>query len=152
MKTRAHGVPAIRLLLRELSAELSQLNHRVGATAGLKDGDLACLDLLVRRGPMSPTALARAMHLHPATMTGMIDRLEGDGWVERERSPTDRRAVHIRLVPGRLRELLGLYGGMNGAIDAIAQSYDPAQLAVIGDFLMRLVEAGKTANADLTGR
>lgn len=150
MKTRVQNAAAVRLLLRELSAELGQLNHRVGARAGLKDGDLACLDLLGREGPMSPTALARAMQVHPATMTGVIDRLEGDGWVLRERDPADRRAVQIRIVPGRVRDMMGLYGGMNGAIDRIAQSYDAAQLAVIGDFLVRLVDAGKAANADLT--
>jgi DNA-binding MarR family transcriptional regulator len=149
MKTRAQGAAAIRLLLRELSAELGQLNHRVGARAGLKDGDLACLDLLARGGPMSPTALARAMQLHAATMTGVLDRLESDGWVLRERDPNDRRAVQIRIVPNRVREMMGLYGGMNGDIDAIAQSYDAAQLATIADFLMRLIEAGKAANADL---
>jgi hypothetical protein len=98
---------------------------------------------------MSPTALARAMQLHPATMTGVIDRLEGDGWVLRERDPADRRAVQVRIVPGRVRDMMGLYGGMNGAVDAIAQSYDAAQLEVINDFLARLVEAGKAANADL---
>jgi predicted ArsR family transcriptional regulator len=121
----------------------------VGTKAGLKDGDLACLDFLGRQGPMSPTALARAMQLHPATMTGVIDRLEGDGWVLRERDPADRRAVQVRIVRGRVRDMMGLYGGMNGAIDAIAQSYDAAQLEVISDFLARLVDAGKAANADL---
>jgi len=139
----------MRLLLRELSAELGQLNHRVGTRTGLKDGDLACLDLLAREGPMSPTALARAMQVHAATMTGVLDRLESDGWVLRERDPNDRRAVQIRIVPNRVREMMGLYGGMNGDIDAIARSYDAAQLETIADFLTRLIEAGKTANANL---
>src|SRR5882724_4593523 len=125
MKSRAQTAAAVRLLLRELSAELGQLNHRVGGRSGLKDGDLACLDLLGRDGPLSPTALARAAQLHPATMTGVLDRLEADGWVVRDRDPADRRAVLVRIVPGRVREMMGLYGGMNGAIDRIAQSYDP---------------------------
>ena len=149
MKTRGTSVAAVRLQMRELSAQLGQLNHRVGAKSKLRDGDLACLDVLARHGPLSPSALARSMQVHPATMTGMLDRLETEGWIARERDPADRRAVLLRAVPGRVREMMGLYGGMNGAIDRIAAAYSPEQLAVITDFLDRLIAAGKTANEEL---
>jgi DNA-binding MarR family transcriptional regulator len=147
MKTRDQPSPAaVRLLLRELSGQLAQLNHRVGSHAKLKDGDLASLDILARQGPMGPTELARAMHLHPATMTGVLDRLESDGWIVRERDSVDRRAVRVRAVGGRVRELMELYAGMNGAIERIAESYDAAELAVIAGFLSRIIEAGRGAN------
>ena len=79
--------------------QLSLLNLHVGAHLDLKDVDLNCLDLLASHGPLSPTALARRAGLHPATMTGILDRLERGGWVARERDPSDRRAV----VPGLQR-------------------------------------------------
>jgi DNA-binding MarR family transcriptional regulator len=135
--------------MRELGAELGQLGHRVGTRTGLRDGDLATLDLLGREGPLSPTALARAMQVHPATMTGVLDRLEQQGWVQRERDPTDRRAVLIHPVAARAREMMGHYAGMNGAIERIAASYSPAELAVIADFLSRLIEAGRGENETL---
>jgi DNA-binding MarR family transcriptional regulator len=149
MGSRAKNAAAVRQLLRELSAQLSQLNHRVGARARLKDGDLACLDFVARKGPLSPSTLARLMQVHPATMTGMLDRLEAEGWIVRERDPGDRRAVLIRAVGGRARELMGHYAGMNDAIDRIAARYDAEQITVISDFLTRLVEAGRAANKDL---
>jgi DNA-binding MarR family transcriptional regulator len=149
MKTRVSNVAAVRLQLRELSAQLGQLNHRVGMKSKLRDGDLACLDVLARSGPQSPSALAGLMKLHPATMTGVLDRLEAEGWVARERDPNDRRAVLVRPLPGRVREVMGLYGGMNSAIDRIAGSYPPDQLAVITDFLDRLIAAGKAASEEL---
>src|ERR1017187_4682212 len=76
---------AIKESLRELSIQLSLLNHHVGARVDLKDVDLDCLDLINRYGPLSPSALARRAGLHPATMTGIIDRLERGGWVARDR-------------------------------------------------------------------
>src|ERR1700730_13789344 len=88
---------AIRQSLRELSIQLSVLNHHVGAHLDLKDVDLACLDLVARHGPLSPTALARRAGLHPATMTGILDRLERHSWIARDRDPSDRRAG---VIPG----------------------------------------------------
>ena len=149
MKAILSGGSTIRSLLRQLGNELGQLNHRIGGRSGLKDLDLASLDLLTRNGPLTPSALAKAMHVHPATMTGMLDRLETGGWIARERSPEDRRLVHISAVPGRGRDLLGLYAGMNAAIGQIVDSYDPAQLAAIIDFLSRVVDAGRAENAKL---
>ena len=149
MKTRVSSVAVVRLQLRELSAQLSQLNHRVGVKSKLRDGDLACLDVLARHGPQNPSGLAGLMKVHPATMTGVLDRLESEGWVARERDPQDRRAVVVHPLPNRVREVMGLYGGMNSAIDKIATSYRPDQLAVITDFLDRLIAAGRTANEEL---
>src|SRR3984957_10572666 len=97
---------AIRQSLREMSIQLSVLNHHVGAHLDLKDVDLACLDLAARHGPLSPTALARRAGLHPATMTGILDRLERGGWVARGRDPSDRRAVVVRAERGRGAEVL----------------------------------------------
>src|SRR5246127_910431 len=96
---------AIKQSLRELSIQLSLLNHRVGAQLELKDVDLECLDLITRYGPLNPTALARRAGLHPATMTGILDRLERGGWVARDRDPSDRRAVLVRARRERGAEL-----------------------------------------------
>src|SRR6266513_6101144 len=85
--------------LRDLGTQLAQLNHSVGARLDLKPTDLGCLDLISRHGPISPTGLARRAGLHPATMTGVLDRLERGGWIARERDPSDRRAVVVRIQP-----------------------------------------------------
>src|SRR5713101_700275 len=86
----------IKESLRELSIQLALLNHQVVARLDFNDGDLPCLDLIARYGPLSPSALARRAGLHPATITGILDRLERGGWAIRERDPSDRRAVTVR--------------------------------------------------------
>src|SRR3954464_807124 len=94
-----------RQSLRALSIQLSLLNHQVGAKVGLNDVDLDCLDLITRHGPLSPSALAQRPALHPATITGILDRLERGGWVARERDPSDRRAVLVRALGDRVADL-----------------------------------------------
>ena len=135
--------------LRNLRIELAMLNHRVGGRAALKDADLDCLDVLVRHGSMSPTELARRTGIHAATMTGILARLERDGWIVRERAVGDRRAVALAPVPDRVREIFGHYGGMNSALDEILGRYSEEELAVINDFLARATAAGRQATEDL---
>jgi DNA-binding MarR family transcriptional regulator len=142
---------AIKQSLRELGSQLALLNRHVGARLELKDVDFDCLDLIAQHGPLSPSALARRAGLHPATLTGILDRLERGGWVARERDPSDRRAVLIRALHGRNAELVRLYSGMNTAMDRICAGYTEAQLQVIADFLERTAHAGGSASAELAG-
>src|ERR1700738_548840 len=104
---------AIRQSLRELRMHLSFLNLHVGARLDLKDVDLDCLDLIASHGPLSPSSLARRARLHPATITGILHRLERGAWVARARDPADRRAVVVRVLRERTADLLRLYAGMN---------------------------------------
>jgi DNA-binding MarR family transcriptional regulator len=144
----------IKDALRDLGGELSRLNQSVGGRLDLKGTDLECLDLITRHGPLSPSALARRTGFHPATMTGVLDRLERGGWIVRDRDPADRRGVLIRAQRGRGAEVLRLYlvdSGMNAALDQICAEYSGDELDVIAGFLRRTAEAGRTAAATLAG-
>ena len=50
-------------------------------------------------GPVLMRALSEAVGVTPRTITGLIDALEKDGWVERRAHPTDRRATIVALTP-----------------------------------------------------
>jgi len=141
----------IKESLRELSIQLSLLNHHVSAHLNLNHIDLDCLDLIHRHGPLSPSALARRAGLHPATITGILDRLQRGGWITRDRDPNaaDRRAVTVRALPDRGQELYGLYSGMNASMDTLFAGYTDAQLRLIADFLRRTAEAGQHATNEL---
>ena len=150
-RARRRLITTIKESLREMSTQLSLLNHHVSARVDLKDVDLNCLDLIARHGPISPTALARRAGLHPATVTGILDRLERGGWVVRERDRSDRRAVVVRVVREHIADLARLYAGMNSSMSEICAGYSPAELEVLADFLRRTVEAGRSATDKLAG-
>ena len=146
---RQRTASEIRDSLRELRIQLALLNYRVGSEAQLKDIDLDCIDILDAYGPLSPSALARRAGLHPATMTGVLDRLERGGWIIRERDPSDRRAVLVGVVRDRFGELLGLYAGMARAMNTLLAGYSDSELEVIADFMRKTLEAGRAATEDL---
>jgi DNA-binding MarR family transcriptional regulator len=139
----------VRDALRDLRIQLARLNYRVGSGLGLKDVDLDVFDIVDMQGPLTPTALARHAGLHPATMTGILDRLERDGWIIRERDPSDRRAVLVRALRDRQGELLGRYADMARSMNKLIASYSDTELEVIADFLRRSAEAGHDATDKL---
>jgi DNA-binding MarR family transcriptional regulator len=155
MDSGAHrrSTVAVKDALRELRNQLSLLNHQVSAQLALKDVDLDCLELIARHGPLGPSALARRAGLHPATMTGILDRLQKGGWIVRERDPeaANRRSVTVRAVRGRNAELFRLYAGMNTAMDELCAGYTEDELALIAGFLRRATSAGHDATGTLTG-
>jgi len=139
---------AIKESLRDTGAQLSRLNHEVGGRVNIRTSDLECLDQIGREGPLSPTSLARLTGQHPATLTGILDRLERDGWIARDRDPDDRRGVVVRAERGRGAEILRLFlveSGMSPALDEILNGYSEADLEVIADFLRRTAIAGRVA-------
>jgi DNA-binding MarR family transcriptional regulator len=125
------------------------LNSRVGSQLELKDVDLDCFDIIDSYGPLSPSALARRAGLHPATLTGILDRLERGGWIARERDPTDRRAVVIRARRERWAELMSQYAGLSRSMNKLLAGYSDAELEMIADFLHRTVNAGRDATEQL---
>jgi len=139
----------IRYSLRELGIQLALLNHHVGAHLDLRDVDFDCLNLISRHGPLSPSALSQLAGLHPATMTGILDRLEHGGWVARERDTADRRAVLVRVLPDRSADVPRLYSGMSTSMNKLLAGYKNTELQLLADFLHRAANAGQNAANDL---
>ena len=54
------------------------------------------LGWLALRGEITQTELAGLMRIEPATLVGVLDRMERDGWITRQVSGTDRRKKFIR--------------------------------------------------------
>jgi DNA-binding MarR family transcriptional regulator len=48
-------------------------------------------------GPVKMRELSDAVGVTPRTITGLVDALEADGWVERRADPGDRRATIVAL-------------------------------------------------------
>ena len=148
-RTRRRLTNSVKDSVRGMRSELALLNRRISARLDLRDGDLDCLELIARLGPVGPSALARAAGVHPATMTGVLDRLEKGGWLSRERDPADRRSVVLRVRPERVGEILALYSDMNTALDDICADFTDTELETIAKFLERTAAAGHKATQNL---
>jgi DNA-binding MarR family transcriptional regulator len=96
-------------------------------------------------GPVVMRALSQAVGVKPRTITGLIDALEADGWVQRHSHPTDRRATIVALTPaaeaafGRL--LQGYLGLSKDLLSGVAEADQQCALNVIEHVAGRLDEA-----------
>lgn len=87
--------------LRRIIRAVDLYSRQLMALHGLSGPQLLCMTQLAK-GEMLSGALARELSLSPATVTGILDRLEARGLVERKRQVDDKRTVVVRLTsPGK---------------------------------------------------
>jgi DNA-binding MarR family transcriptional regulator len=79
-----------------LYTESRRVTKRLARQHGLTGPQVTALKILEGFGALSLSELSARMSAKNSTITGIVDRMERDGLVSRERSTTDRRVVHIR--------------------------------------------------------
>jgi len=83
--------------LRRVFQVVNEQSKRVERETGLTGPQLWAIKVIAENAPIRISELARGMYLHPATIVGIVDRLEKRGLVERERCNKDRRVVYVGL-------------------------------------------------------
>lgn len=121
-----------------LAVRLIKLLHRMADRSGMNPTDFQCYTLLRVAGTMTPGEIASSLCLSTGSVTGVIDRMEAQGLVERTRHPEDRRKVAVRLTEGAERMNAALAPGMRAAMTELHDGYTPEELAVIVDWLGRV--------------
>lgn len=80
-----------------LYTESRRLTKGMAREVGLTGPQLTVIKLLESFGDLSLSSLSERIRAQNSTVTGIIDRMEREGLVVRERSKTDRRVVLIKL-------------------------------------------------------
>lgn len=88
-------VAALRRIIRAVDMHSRHLVDSVGLTWP----QLATLRAAERLSPCTISVLARAVHLGQATLTGIVQRLQRAGYLERTPHETDRRSVNVAITP-----------------------------------------------------
>lgn len=83
-------------LRRAQAVVFSHFLNSVGKL-GISPGQFGVLVLIGENAGLSQSALAKALGIERSTMVAVIDRLEGQGWVARVTSETDRRSYALTL-------------------------------------------------------
>jgi DNA-binding MarR family transcriptional regulator len=86
-------------LLRKITSTISRHSHQLTVDTGLTVPQLLCLRHIHQHSHLTPGILASYLFISKATVTGILDRLEGRGLVRRERSDPDRRKIWVALTP-----------------------------------------------------
>lgn len=98
--------PLARALVRAADAD-RRLRITAAERLGIGLSDFDALLLIEATGAMTAGRIAEAMGLTTGAVTGLIDRLERAGWVQRTRHEADRRQVLIEIAPARRETIAG---------------------------------------------
>lgn len=93
--------------LRRIFQALNEQSKQAEKQTGLTGPQLWAIVTVLREGSLRVSALAEKLYLHPATVVGILNRLEAKGLVVRKRTQQDRRVVEIELTPEGTRIALG---------------------------------------------
>ncbi len=82
-----------------LYTESRRITKELARRADLTGPQLTVVKILEQIGDLSLSELSERIRAQNSTVTGIIDRMEREGLVTRERSREDRRVVYIKLTP-----------------------------------------------------
>jgi len=82
-----------------LYTESRRITKQAARELGLTGPQLTVMKILETVGDLSLSDLSERIRAQNSTVTGIIDRMEREELVVRERSTSDRRVVYIKLTP-----------------------------------------------------
>ncbi len=86
-------------IMWEMDHAIQARSKRMRRTIGVTGPQRIVLCKLDASGPLASHAIAQALHLHPSTLTGILQRLEARGFISRKRDTADSRRMLISLTP-----------------------------------------------------
>ncbi len=99
-------------------------------------------------GPRTPAELADAAGVTRATMTGLIDTLERDGYVVREPDPSDRRMLSVRLTSKGEQFLQEFLPGHFRIIAAVMSTLSESERKTLVRLLVKVQQHAATLRAE----
>ncbi|MBN9334734.1 MarR family transcriptional regulator [Devosia sp.] len=141
----------IDVLIRDLSNEMSRGYRAFSAAAGLNLSDLMAISFIREQaGQATPTALGKHLGMTSGATAILINRLEKENFVLRERHPSDRRGTLLKAGPAAEDEnVLPLTRSAQRLREAVLVNYSAADLDVIARFLADIVAALRDRNTRL---
>lgn len=133
------------LLLLQAREAMMRRFRQVLKRHRLTDQQWRVMRSLAESGPMTSSDIARECCMLGPSLTGVLNRMEAAGWVERARSATDQRRVAIRLsASGRslvarvMPEVEGVYRELETALGverltALSGELEAVMAVVSGD-------------------
>ncbi len=126
--------------LRRIFQVVNEHSKKAEHETGLTGPQLWAIKTIAEAEPVMVSELARRMYLHPATVVGILDRLETRGLAMRTRSTQDRRVVKVALTKQGKDLVKKAPEVAQGLLVAGLEQITPRELKNIAQGLERMVE------------
>ena len=131
--------------MRDYGSAEGDMRRRMRTTMNLGENDISALRFLLGAKQagrnVSPSDLARSLHITTASTTLLIDRLVSSGHVVRSAHATDRRALVIVPTGDSFDEMRNELGGMHEKMMIAAGKMSAKESATVLTFLAHMQEA-----------
>jgi DNA-binding MarR family transcriptional regulator len=129
---------------REFSDVTLQFHELVAQKAGLAGADHKYLSIIMQHPSLTAGELAKIAGLTTGAVTGVIDRLEKQKLVSREKDATDRRKVVIVANSKMAQKLLGpIFQRLVSRLAIVNDGFSESELKVIIRYMNETNEAMK---------
>lgn len=119
---------------RELSTAAVMFHTKLSELRGLSATEGKAIDILMRFGPLTAGEFGERSGLAPASVTGLMQRLEAKGVARRVRHVEDKRKVLIELVGDQAAAAAPYFEDFMAGLAALLEGYSDEQLRTIADF------------------
>jgi DNA-binding MarR family transcriptional regulator len=140
-RSRKQAIEALTQAGRAQSTASILFHSALAAKQGLGATETKTLEILERFGPMTAGELSSRTSLAPASVTGLLDRLEQKGFARRVKDKADGRRVLIELDHQNLGVFAEHFVDFMGAMNAVYASFTLEELETV----LRFVEAATAA-------
>jgi len=157
------GVLAFMRLIWAVDHGLQRASKRMHATLGVTGPQRLVLRIVGRYPGLSAGRLAELLHVHPSTLTGILERLGRQGLLLRRTDPLDRRRVLLTLTDRGRVFAVETEGTVEAAVQRALVRAPPSQVEagrrllsslaeVLGSFPAAHAEPGRRARRARGGR
>jgi MarR family transcriptional regulator, 2-MHQ and catechol-resistance regulon repressor len=144
MPTRYRGtareVRALSTFIRLMRAT-ETLNARLQqelTAHGLTQTQFGVLEALFHVGPMHQREIARKLLRSNANITTVLDNLERQGLVQRQRTSEDRRYIHVTLTPAGRQLIARVFPDHAARIADLLHHLSPTEVQTLGELCKKL--------------
>lgn len=148
-RTRRQVLDELALAGRAHSTGVVLFHTALAAKQGLGPTETKALDLLERFGPMTAGEFGARTGLAPASVTGLIDRLEQKGYAKRVKDPADGRRVLVEYDPASSMRFAPYFMGLMKELEALYEGYTIEELEVVRRFLEEVTKVQTEAAVKL---
>lgn len=151
MAERSFHIKTVTQQLRILFKAVQAHSKFVEKQCGLSSAKLWMLHELNAAPGIKVSKLAIALTIHPSTCSNMLDKLEEEGFVCKERSKADQRAVHLSLTDKGHLLLKNAPQPTQGELSGALEKLSDEDLIVLEKGLEKLVQelSSRNENAGL---
>ena len=120
---------------------MERLSKQMGARAGVTGPQRLVLRLIGLFPGLSAGDLAAMLHLHPSTVTGILQRLEEQRLISRTGDPDDRRRTVLRLTKRGTQASATTRGTVEGAVATAFARSTPDERVAMRAFMEELAQS-----------